>query len=382
MDPLAYEHLFDYVQNSLKESNVIDEVRSALAIAIQVGQPVLLWGAPGEGKTSLVEQVADLLGRPCEVVIGSLRESSDFSGIPMRIGNGVTFAPPTWALRCLEQPTSILFLDELTTADVTVQNAMLRVVHERTVGELVLPSTVAVVAAANPPDSAVGGNDLSAPLANRFLHLAFETCVDEWIDGMKSQWTDVEVPMVPNDRTQVEIRWRSLLVAFINHRPELLRKLPTRSDQQGLAWPSPRSWDHAARVAAAAESAGVTSQTLTLLVVGLVGQGPAMEFLQFARTCELQEPEMLLSNPSLFDASRRTDLVMTTLRSVTEKIAANCTKSRWDAAWELVGAACASGLLDVGALPAMELMKLRKDEWAVPESLVMFADILSETRVA
>jgi hypothetical protein len=361
---------------------VIDEVRSALAIAIQVGQPVLLWGGPGEGKTSLVEQVASLLGRPCEVVIGSLREASDFAGIPIRNGDGVTFAPPMWALRCLEQPNTILFLDELTTADVTVQNAMLRVVHERTVGELVLPPTVAVVAAANPPDTAVGGNDLSAPLANRFLHLAFESRVDEWIDGMSSQWTDVEVPVVPHDRSEAEDRWRSLLVAFIKHRPELLRKLPTRSDQQGLAWPSPRSWDRAARIAAAADSAGAASKVLSLLVVGLVGQGPAMEFLQFVRSCELQEPEMLLANPSLFDASRRTDLVMTTLRSVTEKVGANCTKARWDAAWELVDSACASGLLDVGALPAMELMKMRKDEWPVPKSLGLFSEILGETRVA
>jgi hypothetical protein len=107
-----------------------------------------------------------------------------------------------------------------------------------------------------------------------------------------------------------------------------------------------------------------------------------MEFLQFARKAELQDPETLLSSPSLFNSSLRTDIVMTTLRSVTEKVAVNCTRRRWDAAWEIVGMACSSGLLDVGALPAMELMKLRNDEWPIPKSLGMFAELLRDARVA
>jgi hypothetical protein len=373
--------MFDYLRTSEKEFNVLEEVSSALAIAIQVGQPALLWGAPGEGKTSLVEQVAHGLGRPCEVVIGSLREASDFAGLPMRAGAGVTFAPPAWALRCLEHPDTIVFLDELTTADVTVQNAMLRVVHERTVGDLALPETVAVVAAANPPDIAAGGSDLSAPLANRFLHLAFQSSVGEWIAGVRSNWRAMPLPVVADERDALDERWRSLLVGFIERRPELLRKLPERSDQQGLAWPSPRSWDRAARLAAAAESAGAPSTVLSQLMIGMVGQGPAMEYLQFVRRCELQDPETLLAGPYLFDATRRTDLVMTTLGSVMERVADRCTRERWDAAWELVGLTGAAGLLDIAALPAMELMRLRHDEWPLPQTITMFADILSDVPV-
>ena len=60
-------------------------VREALSVAVQMGQPVLLWGGPGEGKSAVVEQVAAQLGRPCEVVIGSVREASDFAGLPMRV---------------------------------------------------------------------------------------------------------------------------------------------------------------------------------------------------------------------------------------------------------------------------------------------------------
>ena len=101
-------------------------VREALAIAIQIGQPVMLWGGPGEGKSRMIEQLAEQLNRPCEVVVGSVREASDFVGLPVRVGDSVSFAPPLWATRCIEHPNTVVFLDELTTAAPSVQAAMLR----------------------------------------------------------------------------------------------------------------------------------------------------------------------------------------------------------------------------------------------------------------
>ena len=146
-------------------------VIDAVAVAVQVGQPVLVWGDPGEGKTKMIQQVADQLGRLCEVVIGSIREAVDFSGLPVRTDDGVSFAPPRWAQRCLDHPDTVLFLDELSTASPSVQAAMLRVVLDREVRDLTLPSSVSIVAAANPADVAAGGDDLAPPLANRFCHL-------------------------------------------------------------------------------------------------------------------------------------------------------------------------------------------------------------------
>lgn len=156
-------------------------VRDALAIGVQVGQPVLLWGNPGEGKSKMIEQVAGQLGRPCEVVVGSVREASDFVGLPVRVGDSVSFAPPRWATRCVERPDTVVFLDELTTAQPSVQAAMLRVVLEREVGDLQLPESVAFVAAANPPEVSAGGDDLAPPLANRFCHLDWEADRAQWV---------------------------------------------------------------------------------------------------------------------------------------------------------------------------------------------------------
>lgn len=153
-------------------------VRDALAIAIQIGQPVLFWGAPGDGKTRVVKQVAEQLGYCCEVMIDSVRRASDFGGPPMRAGDCVSCVPPRWALRCIEHENAVAFFDELTTAAPSVQAAMLRVVLEGEVGDPTLPKSVAMVAAANPPDVAAGGEDLTAPLANRFCHVTWSAAVN------------------------------------------------------------------------------------------------------------------------------------------------------------------------------------------------------------
>ena len=160
----------------------------ALGVAVAARVPVLLWGAPGTGKTSAIRAMADAMGLPCETVIASIREPSDFAGLPIVVGGEVRFAPPSWARRLAEAGRGLLFLDELSTAPPAVQAALLRVVLERAVGDLTLPDEVAVVAAANPPEQAADGWDLSAPLANRLCHLAWHTEPRAVADGLAGGW--------------------------------------------------------------------------------------------------------------------------------------------------------------------------------------------------
>ena len=156
----------------------------ALAIAIQAGVPILTWGPPGVGKTATITMLADVLALPLEVVLASIREPSDFSGLPVIGKEGVRMEPPAWAHRLALAGKGLLFLDEISTAPPAVQSALLRVVLERAVGDLALPASVSVVAPANPPEQAVCGWDLSAPLANRFCHLFWSLDTQGWIDGM------------------------------------------------------------------------------------------------------------------------------------------------------------------------------------------------------
>ena len=49
-----------------------------VSLAIQANVPAILWGDPGIAKTSKMYVLAEQLGLPCEVVILSIREPSDF----------------------------------------------------------------------------------------------------------------------------------------------------------------------------------------------------------------------------------------------------------------------------------------------------------------
>ena len=166
----------------------------ALGVAVAARVPVLLWGAPGTGKTSAIRAMAEAMGLPCETVIASIREPSDFAGLPIVAGDSVRFAPPMWARRLADAGHGLLFLDELSTAPPAVQAALLRVVLERAVGDLILPDQVAVVAAANPPEQAADGWDLSAPLANRLCHLTWHTDPRAVADGLAGRGTACQGP--------------------------------------------------------------------------------------------------------------------------------------------------------------------------------------------
>ena len=121
---------------------------ASVAIALQTGLPVLMWGPPGSAKTSFAYAFSQHTGRPIEVLIGSTREPSDFSGLPIPRRNGnevldamkamteilraqqddstpvfaytnnedyipdVVQAPLAWAKRLSKTP-GILFLDEI-----------------------------------------------------------------------------------------------------------------------------------------------------------------------------------------------------------------------------------------------------------------------------
>src|SRR6201999_702329 len=164
-------------------------------------------------------------GWPCETGISSIREPSDFAGLPVVAGlDGATrveFAPPRGATRLADAGHGLVFFDEISTAPPAVQAALLRVVLERTVGDLTLPDEVAVVAAANPPEQAADGWDLSAPLANRFCHVDLPLHPRAVADGFVSGWPTPAPPRLRADwLTDVPVS-RSWIGGFLTVRPEL-----------------------------------------------------------------------------------------------------------------------------------------------------------------
>ncbi|MDR1301103.1 MAG: AAA family ATPase [Treponema sp.] len=50
---------------------------------VAVTRPVFIWGAPGIGKSSIVEQFAADLGFPCVSLLGSQLAPEDIIGVPV-----------------------------------------------------------------------------------------------------------------------------------------------------------------------------------------------------------------------------------------------------------------------------------------------------------
>ncbi|MBO0687648.1 MAG: MoxR family ATPase, partial [Candidatus Dormibacteraeota bacterium] len=251
----------------------------ALGIAVAAREPVLLWGGPGTGKSSAVRDLAAAVDWPCEVVIASIREPSDFAGLPVVADGGVRFAPPRWAQRLAKAGRGVLFLDEISTAPPAVQAALLRVVLERVVGDLELPQEVAVVAAANPPEQAADGWDLSAPLANRFCHLDWSSDASTFAEGLTAGWPQAPIPHLPGDWRTRQSSARGLVAAFVGVRPNLVLDMPKEAGAAGQAWPSPRTWDMAARLWTACDQCGASDAARRALVTGAVGTGAGIEFV-------------------------------------------------------------------------------------------------------
>jgi hypothetical protein len=355
------------------------ELAAAVWACLSADVPVLLWGPPGEGKTSLIEQIASLTGRHCEVLIGSSREPSDFSGLPMRIDDRVEFAVPGWARRCAEVPAAIAFLDELTTCAPAIQAPMLSVLLDRRVGDWKMPGTVGMIAAANPPEMATNGHNLTPALANRVCHLWFEALPTEWARGLATGWT-LELPAEATAPTPGHDlgRWGALVAAFILRHPEHIRRLPRNLDDQCGPWASPRTWDMAARVAAAATRRGASEQVQLTLLSGCVGEAGALEFLVYASELDLPDPEDWLANPAQASVSRRPDRTLAALGGVVAAIAERPSRERWEAGWAVFARIAELGERDVAAAAAVRLAGIRQQAWPAPKAAAAFVPLLKQ----
>ncbi|WBC14986.1 AAA family ATPase [Micromonospora sp. WMMA1998] len=364
-----------------------DPQLEALTLAVAADLPVLLWGAPGIGKTAALTQLAAALDLPLTTVIASVHEPSDFAGLPV-VGDdpttqGVPMAPPDWAVRLVRAGRGLLFLDELSTAPPAVQAALLRLVLERRVGSLRLPPEVRIVAAANPRSAAADGWELSPPLANRFVHLQWSHDHEVVVRGLGGTWPRATMPRLDPARLTDAVEYaRRAVCGLLSARPTLVHRLPTSEAGRGGAWPSPRSWEMALRLIAFAQAAGTSRDVLSTLVRGAVGDGPGLELLASLDRMDLPDPEELLADPAAAVLPERGDLRQAVLDAVVEAVRRRPDRSRWDAAWTVLGRAVETGAPDLVVVPATTLARLRREDWDVPAVIDRVMPVASLARRA
>lgn len=353
----------------------------ATGICISARIPACMWGNPGEGKTSVIETIADH-GWHVETVIISHHEPSDFAGLPVIRNGSVDLAPPAWAKRLAEfAGPSVAFFDEFSTANPALQAAALRPLTHYEVGALKLPQTVSFVAAANPADVAASGWELAAPTASRFVHIDWSLPLEVYAEGMVTGvWPALPVYESPQDLSERMTAEKVLVAGFLRARESQLSAIPKDAASRGRAFPTPRTWDYAARLSAWAQAVGAPKEVRRLLISGCVGESVAHEYLAWVSTLDLPDPEELLSDPGIAPFhGMRADRVYVTLQGVLAAVVRRPTNARWADAIKL----CAEAGSAVGLDPAVPVVRallrdgVRPHGAPVPSEISVFAPALA-----
>ena len=339
------------------------------------GLPGLLWGEPGEAKTSMIEQAFRRYGMPCQVMSpGELGEGAfGVVPVPEGVGDGMRLRMPPMAF--VDQFDDVgaggVFADELTGAPEQIKPAMLALLRERRLGGHYFGSGVRVIAAANPASIASNGRDLSIPEANRVIHIPWGIVEPEdsqkyALEGLKrfdpsdpfKELVAGKAEMASGAKLRAEEEKRvlsmwshtygqaiALTTSFRRAKQDWNHKRPNASSSDATgAWPSSRSWSMAAAAYAGAHIHSLTVEETMVVVAGCIGIPAASEFFKFAENSDLPDPKDVLEGKVNISNSVRLDQLFAILNScatmtVTTKDAA--TKARYvDRMWEMLGDCC------------------------------------------
>jgi len=348
------------------------------------GLPMLLGGIPGGGKTSLVaaEGAAAGLGR-AEVLSPGERGEGAFGVVPvpdMDLGV-LTYPAPEWAARFTRADAAgLVFVDEITTADLSLQPALLGLTLARRIGGQYLGRRVRVVAAGNLAGQG-GANvtSLSGANANRFVHLAFPRAevatFTAYLTG-RDVFAQMEErpPADPlnaaAEEARVQAGWTAayarasgLVAGFLEGHGGHLHEMPEEgSEGESGAWPSPRTWDLATLALAGASLHGLTADEEDALLCGCVGTGPAAEFRAYLDALDLPNVGNVLDGAATWtpDPSRPDVIaaVLATGAALVVPANADKRKPRATALWKVLREVCATSM-DL-ALPATQAIVAAK----------------------
>lgn len=222
-------------------------------------RPVFIWGPPGVGKSSLVDQFARQLGLDCVALLGSQLAPEDLIGIPKIDGNVSRFYPPAMIVRDRE---FVLFIDELNIASQEIQKAFYSLILDKRIGEYRLPPGSIIIGAGNRAHDAALAKQMPSALVNRMVHVHLKASHREWLD-----WAQ-EHGIHP---------W---VLDYIRSRPtQLATEVPPAKEEP---FSTPRSW-HCVSDALHSFGDGIAPDHLDALLFGSLTRDHAVGFKAFLK---------------------------------------------------------------------------------------------------
>ncbi len=231
---------------------------SEFLLNVAVVRPVFIWGPPGIGKSALVQRFAEAVGLPCVSLLGSQLAPEDLIGVPQIVDGCSRFCPPVSIAR---KEAYCLFLDELNACSHEVQKAFYSLIHERRIGEYVLPEGSVVIGAGNRTQDSAIVKPMSSALINRMIHVHLKVSHRDWLE-----WAG-------------ENNIHPLVVQYIQNRPDHLWTQPPRHEE---TFSSPRSW-HMLSDTLHEYGDKVTDELLQVLAYGCLSAEHAGQFKAFVK---------------------------------------------------------------------------------------------------
>jgi hypothetical protein len=219
-------------------------------------RPVFIWGAPGIGKSAIVQEFARAVGLECVSLLGSQLAPEDLIGVP-QIEDGTShFCPPRMIAR--KEPYC-LFLDELNACSQEVQKAFYSLIHERRIGDYHLPAGSIVIGAGNRAQDSAIVKPMSSALLNRMVHVHLRVSMTEWMDWAGANGI------------------HPLVLEYVKARPDHLWSQPPKHEEP---FSTPRSW-HMVSDALLAYGDNFTDEQLDAIAFGCLSPHHAGQFKAF-----------------------------------------------------------------------------------------------------
>lgn len=225
------------------------------------------------------KQVADELGYEFIDIRLSLLDATDLRGLPdidkekrETYWTKPVFLPPEDYDKDI-----VLFFDEFSNANASIQNACLQLVLDRQIGEYKLPEKARIVCGGNGLNDGAFVFKLSSALGNRFINIDFEPDFDDW-----KGWA-------------YKNKVNPLVIAYHNYtKGDKLHNY--ENDANVRAFASPRSWAFIGLPNGILDL-GLDNGTLYEVIKGAIGEGVGTEFYGFLKIYkDLPNPKDILEH--------------------------------------------------------------------------------------
>lgn len=273
-------------------------------IPIKTFPSVMLWGAPGIGKSQGVRQMAKMIEGETgkKTVITDVRlllfNPIDLRGIPTANADktlAIWLKPQIFQMDESDDIINILFLDEISSAPQSVQAAAYQIALDRVVGEHRLPENCIVIAAGNRVTDKSVAFKMPKALANRLLHIEIKSDFDSWENWAIKNGINLKI------------------IGFLSFKRDCLLQDDASADQ--LAFATPRTWEMVSNILNFVKD---DAEKEFDLISGLVGSGMAHEFRTWCKVYkELPDIDDIFSGKAE-TVPKETDAMYALISAMTE----------------------------------------------------------------